>query len=90
MKKCVITVVGKDRVGIIGKVCTYLAQESVNVLNITQTIVDGYFNMFMIVDVSGASKNMSEIASELDRLGMEICVQIHMQREEIFEKMHRL
>ena len=87
MKKCVITVVGKDTVGIIAKVCTYLAETNINVLDISQTIVDGYFNMMAIVDVTKSSK---EIAKELEDLGLTIGVTIHCQREEIFEKMHRL
>ena len=83
MKKCVITVVGKDTVGIIAKVCTYLAETGINIL-------DGYFNMVTIVDVSGASKKFQEYSDELEALGEEIGVIIHCQREEIFEKMHRL
>lgn len=90
MKKCVITVVGKDTVGIIAKVCTYLAEIKINILDISQTIIDGYFNMVTIVDVSGASKEFAEYSAELEALGNEIGVIIHCQREEIFEKMHRL
>ncbi len=90
MKKCVITVVGKDTVGIIAKVCTYLAETSINILDISQTIVDGYFNMMMIADVSGATKEVGDISKEMEELGATIGVSIHCQREEIFEKMHRL
>ena len=90
MKKCVITVVGKDTVGIIARVCTYLAEISVNILDISQTIVDGYFNMAMIVDVEASDKEIADIAKELEELGISIGVVIHCQREEIFEKMHRL
>ena len=90
MKKCVITVVGKDTVGIIAKVCTYLAETGINILDISQTIIDDFFNMIMIVDVAGASKEFQEYAAELESLGGEIGVTIHCQREEIFEKMHRL
>ncbi len=90
MKKCVITVVGKDTVGIIAKVCTYLAETSINILDISQTIVDGYFNMMMIADVSGATKEVGDISKEMEELGASIGVSIHCQREEIFEKMHRL
>ena len=90
MKKCVITVVGKDTVGIIAKVCTYLAETNINVLDISQTIVDGYFNMMAIVDVTKASKEIATVAKELEDLGLTIGVTIHCQREEIFEKMHRL
>ena len=90
MKKCIITVVGKDTIGIIAKVCTYLAENQINILDISQTIVQGYFNMMMITDVSLASKKFGEIADDLENLGSEIGVTIHCQREEIFEKMHRL
>ena len=90
MDRAIITVVGKDTVGIIAKVCTYLAETSINILDISQTIVDGYFNMVMIVDVVAASKEISDIAKELEELGTSIGVMIRCQREEIFEKMHRL
>ena len=90
MKKCIITVVGKDTVGIIAKVCTYLAEANINILDISQTIVDGYFNMMAVVDVSKATKDFCEYAEELEKLGLEIGVNIHCQRSEIFEKMHRL
>ena len=90
MKKTIITVVGKDTVGIIAKVCTYLADNQVNILDITQTILDGYFNMMMIVDVANLKKDFKEVCDEMDALGKEIGVTIHCQREEIFEKMHRL
>lgn len=90
MKKCIITVVGKDTVGIIARVCTYLADSQINILDISQTIVQGYFNMMMIVDVSMTSKKFGEVADELETLGEEIGVAIRCQREEIFEKMHRL
>jgi ACT domain-containing protein len=90
MDKVIITVVGKDTVGIIAKVCTYLSESGVNVLDISQTIVSGYFNMMMIVDLAGASKTFSEISDQLDVLGEQIGVSIKCQREEIFEKMHRI
>ena len=90
MKKCVITVVGKDRVGIIAKTCMYLAEANINILDISQTIVDGYFNMMAIVDVTNTDKEIQVVAKELEELGRTIGVSIHCQREEIFEKMHRL
>ena len=90
MKKCVITVVGKDKVGIIARVCTYLAEANINILDISQTIVDGYFNMMAIVDVTNTDKEIQDVAKELEELGRTIGVSIHCQREEIFEKMHRL
>ena len=88
--KTIITVVGKDTVGIIAKVCTYLAENGVNILDISQTIVSGYFNMMMITDMSGAKKSFADVSNEMDKLGQEIGVTIKCQREEIFEKMHRI
>ena len=88
--KVIITVVGKDTVGIIAKVCTYLSEGSVNVLDISQTIVSGYFNMMMIVDIANATASFAEISDQLDALGEEIGVTIKCQKEEIFEMMHRI
>lgn len=90
MKKAIITVVGKDTVGIIAKVCTYLADTGINILDISQTIVDGYFNMMMIVDIDGAIKPTGEVIQDLDALGDQIGVVIRMQMEEIFTRMHRI
>lgn len=90
MKKTIITVVGKDTVGIIAKVCTYLAETQVNILDISQTIVQDYFNMMMVVDTSNANKKFDEISNNLDAIGEEIGVAIKCQREEIFNKMHRI
>ena len=90
MKKCIITVVGKDTVGIIAKVCTYLSETNINILDISQTIVDGYFNMMAVVDVTKSTKEITVVAEELEKIGLGIGVRIHCQREEIFEKMHRL
>ena len=88
--KVIITVVGKDTVGIIAKVCTYLSENHINVLDISQTIVSGFFNMMMIVDVTNCSKEVAVVSKELEEIGTSIGVTIHCQREEIFEKMHRL
>lgn len=90
MKKTIITVVGKDTVGIIAKVCTYLANNRINILDISQTIVDGFFNMMMIVDMNESEKPFGDVADELAQIGEEIGVIIKCQREEIFEKMHRI
>ena len=90
MKKCIVTVLGQDTVGIIAKVCTYLAENRINILDISQTIIRGYFNMMMIVDVTSLDKDFKVVCDELDKLGEEIGVNIRCQREEIFEKMHRL
>ncbi len=90
MKKCIITVVGKDTVGIIAKVCTYLADNQINILDISQTIVQGYFNMMMVTDLDKATKNMEDICTDLEKIGTDIGVVIRCQLAEIFEKMHRL
>lgn len=89
MKKFIITVVGHDTVGIIAKVCTYLAGIQVNILDISQTIVDGYFNMMMIVDAK-AVEDVSKMSKELSMLGEEIGVVIRCQHEDIFNMMHRI
>lgn len=90
MKKSIITVVGKDTVGITAKVCTYLAENNINILDISQTIVQGYFTMMMIVDMNEAKEEFREVSEELNKIGEEIGVTIRCQRSEIFEKMHRL
>jgi ACT domain-containing protein len=90
MQKCIITVVGKDRVGIIAKVCTYLAENSINILDISQTIVQDFFNMMMIVDVKETDKPFENIVEEIQQLGLEIGVKIRIQHEDIFNKMHRI
>ena len=90
MKKAVITVVGKDSVGIIAKVCTYLADNNINILDISQTIVQEYFNMMMIVDYSKLEKEFLVAANELENIGENIGVIIKAQREDIFDMMHRI
>ena len=90
MKKTIITVVGKDTVGIIAQVCTYLADNSINILDISQTIVQGFFNMMMIVDTNQTSKDFGVIVDELAKLGEDIGVVIKCQKEEIFDSMHRI
>ena len=90
MNKTIITVVGKDAVGIIAKVCTYLSNNHINVEDISQTIVQGYFNMMMIVDTGNTSVPFGNMARDLEQIGQEIGVHIKCQREEIFEKMHRI
>ena len=90
MKKSIITVVGKDCVGIIARICTYLADNGVNILDISQTIVDGYFNMMMIADTNGSSKEFLTISEELEALGREIGCIVKLQREAIFNRMQRI
>lgn len=90
MNKTIITVVGKDTVGIIAKVCTYLADSGINILDISQTIVSGYFNMMMIVDIAGLKDPFETLVSGLEELGKSIGVSIKCQKEEIFDMMHRI
>jgi len=89
-KKVIITVLGKDTVGIIAKVCTYLAENGINILDISQTIVSGYFNMMMIVDLSKSEKQFADVSSDLENVGQGLGVAVKCQREEIFEMMHRI
>ncbi|MCF0190415.1 MAG: ACT domain-containing protein [Marinilabiliaceae bacterium] len=90
MNRTIITVVGKDTVGIIAKVCTYLADNRINILDISQTIVQGYFNMMMIVDMTHIEQTFEEVSDRLTQIGTEMGVQIKCQREEIFDMMHRI
>ena len=90
MKKTIITVVGQDAVGIIAKVCSYLAKQDINILNISQTIIDGYFNMMMITDTSKTTKSAGEMTEDLAVIGEEVGVIIRCQHEDIFNKMHRI
>ncbi len=88
--RTIITVVGKDTVGIIAKICTYLANNHVNVLDISQTIVQGFFHMMMIVDLTTSEMAFDQCQKELTQIGDEIGVEIRIQKEEIFEMMHRV
>jgi len=90
MKKIIITVVGKDTVGILAAVCTYLADSRINILDITQTVMGGYFNMMMIVDGAKTEKRFDALASDLNRIGADLGLKIGCQKAEIFEKMHRI
>ena len=90
MKKTIIAVVGKDTVGIIARICNYLADNQVNIEDISQTIVQGYFNMIIVADISSSSKSNAEMAKELEKVGEEIGVVIHCQHEDIFNMMHRI
>lgn len=90
MKKTIITVTGKDTVGIIAKVCTYLAENKVNIEDVSQTILQEFFHMMMITDTERSEKTTAEMAGDLKKLGDEIGVQITCQREDIFDMMHRI
>lgn len=90
MKKAIITVVGKDAVGILAKTCSYLADENVNILDITQSVVKDYFNMMMIADYAKSKIPFVELAANLNALGARLGMEIRCQKSEIFEKMHRV
>ena len=90
MKKAIITVVGKDVVGIIARTAAYLAKANINILDISQTVVQDYFNMMMIVDLGKSKKPFDKVASELAALGAELGLEVRCQKSEIFEKMHRV
>lgn len=88
--KSIITVVGKDQVGIIARVTTYLYERNVNIEDISQSIVGGYFNMMMIVDTSESNREFLTLSQELEELGKNIGVLIKLQREDIFKSMQRI
>ena len=88
--KAIVTVIGKDRVGIIASVCALMASHNVNILDIAQTVMDGYFNMTMLVDITAPDCRFSELSDDLNRLGEELGVQIRAQKSEIFDAMYRV
>ena len=88
--KAIVTVVGKDQVGIIAAVCVKLAEYNVNVLDISQTVMQGYFTMMMVVDVSEANLPLAEMVVLMEEMGKERGLSIRLQREDIFEAMHRI
>ena len=90
MKKTIITVIGKDTVGIIAKVCTYLAENNVNILDISQTILDGIFDMILICDMEKAKGTLKDVQDALGMLGKELGVDVRVQLADIFYAMHRI
>lgn len=88
--RAVVTVVGKDKTGIIAKISTFLAEKEINILDISQTILDKYFTMIMLVDLSAASVKLAELAEECKALGENIGMSIHVQHEDIFNTMHNI
>ena len=88
--KAIVTVVGKDRVGIIANVCTALANYNVNVLDINQTVMQGYFTMMMATDVSACCIPLADLVTEMARIGEDMGLSIRVQREDIFQAMHRI
>lgn len=88
--KAIVTVVGKDRVGIIAEVCTQLAAFNVNVLDISQTVMQGYFTMMMATEVSESNVPVAELSKKMEEVGREMGLSIRVQREDIFQAMHRI
>ena len=88
--KAIVTVVGKDRVGIIANVCAQLASFNVNVLDISQTVMQGYFTMMMATEVSECSVPLAELVTRMEQVGKDMGLSIRVQREDIFEAMHRI
>lgn len=88
--RIVLTIVGKDKVGIIAKVSNILAEHGVNILNINQNIMEGFFNMVLIADMEGAVVKLQSLQDIFTALGEEIGVEIRVQSEEIFTAMHRI
>ena len=88
--KAIVTVVGKDRVGIIAGICNELARFNVNVLDISQTVMQGYFTMMMVTDVSEATLPVGQLAVEMENVGKTMDLSVRLQREDIFESMHRI
>ena len=86
----IVTVIGRDRVGIIAAVCGKLAELNVNILDITQTILKGNFTMVMSVDAGNANVEFDQLATALEKLGEQMSLSIRIQREEIFDAMHRI
>lgn len=88
--KAIVTVVGMDRVGIIASVCNQLAQYNINVLDIRQTVMQDYFTMMMVVDISNANQPLAQISMQMEETGKESNLSVRVQREDIFQAMHRV
>jgi ACT domain-containing protein len=88
--KAVITVLGCDRIGIIASITGILAKTNVNILDISQTIMQNIFSMIMLVDLSGMNCEFSKLSELLTKVGEELGVEVRLQREEIFTRMHRI
>lgn len=88
--RAIVTVIGKDQVGIIARVCDLLSRQGVNVLDISQTILQEYFTMIMLVDVSQCKVPFAELVTMLEQEGQEHNLDIHAQREDIFNAMHKI
>ena len=88
--KAIVTVIGKDRVGITAAVCALLAQHNINILDISQTVLQDYFTMVMLVDTAACTASIGEMADLLEQAGKEQELSIRIQREDIFNAMHKI
>lgn len=88
--KAIVTVIGKDRAGIIAEVCTLLANSQINILDISQTVMEGFFTMTMLIDLAECTKSFTEVSESLKNKGNEMNLNIRIQREDIFDLMHRV
>ncbi|MDD6012062.1 MAG: ACT domain-containing protein [Oscillospiraceae bacterium] len=88
--KAIVTVIGKDRAGIIAEVCTLLANSQINILDISQTVMEGFFTMTMLIDLAECTKSFTEVSESLKNKGDEMKLNIRIQREDIFDLMHRV
>ena len=88
--RAVITVIGKDTTGIIAAVCTLLAEKKINILDISQTVMEGFFTMTMLVDLTASTVAFADVSDALTAKGEEMGLVIRIQREDIFDKMHRI
>jgi len=90
MQKALVSVTGQDKVGIIAKVSTTLCEQNINIMEISQTILDGCFTMLMVVDLEGANDSFQDIAARLAEVGKETGVMVNIQRMDLFAAMHRI
>lgn len=88
--RAIITVIGKDKAGIIAQICTLLAKDNINILDISQTVMEGFFTMTMLVDLSGSTQDFTTLSDSLKAKGDEMCLNIRIQREDIFDLMHKV
>jgi len=88
--RAIVTIIGSDRVGIIAGIATTIADAKVNILDISQSVIREFFTMIMMVDLSGSTVSFEELSERLTRKGEELSLRVEIQREEIFEAMHRI
>jgi len=90
LSKAIVTIIGSDRVGIIAGIANVMAEANVNILDISQSVIREYFTMIMMVDLAGASASFADLRAQLDRKGEALGVRVEIQREDIFQAMHRI